>query len=79
MSARASFARRWNRDSSIDSICPVCYRAVATAHTEDELQQAELQHSCDSPADRTLRARSASRMENQNDRGRMPALSLIAQ
>ena len=31
------FTRRWNRDSSIDSICTKCYRTIASANREDEL------------------------------------------
>ncbi len=46
MPTPTAFARRWNNDGSIDSICYSCYRTVASAHTEVELQSAEQQHNC---------------------------------
>lgn len=46
MPTTSSFARRRNHDGSIDSICYKCFRTVASAHTEAELQWAEKQHDC---------------------------------
>lgn len=47
MPTPTTFARRWNSDGSIDSICYSCYRTVASARTEVELQWAEQQqHDC---------------------------------
>ena len=42
-----AFARRLNRDSSIDSICVKCYQTIATGHSDDELIACEQSHVCD--------------------------------
>jgi hypothetical protein len=47
MTTFVSFARRKNRDSSIDSICTKCYQTIASASSERELLIAEEIHSCD--------------------------------
>ena len=49
-----SFTRRWNRDSSIDSICTKCYRTIASANKEDELAIREKNHVCD-PCEQAIR------------------------
>ena len=49
------FTRRWNRDSSIDSICTKCYRTIASANREDELAIREKNHVCD-PYEQVIRA-----------------------
>jgi hypothetical protein len=41
-----AFARRWNYDSSVDSICLKCYQTVARAETEMGLAPHEENHSC---------------------------------
>jgi hypothetical protein len=46
MTSFASFARRQNRDSSIDSICTKCYQTVASAQSESELAIADQSHVC---------------------------------
>jgi hypothetical protein len=40
------FTRRWNRDSSIDSICTKCFRTIASSNSEDELSDRENKHVC---------------------------------
>ena len=40
------FTRRWNRDSSIDSICTKCFRTIASSNSEDELADRENKHVC---------------------------------
>ncbi len=47
MNAQTSFARRSNRDSSIDSICTRCYQTIASARNETDLTLPETSHSCD--------------------------------
>jgi hypothetical protein len=47
MTSFVSFARRRNRDSSLDSICTKCYQTVASARYEHELETAEKNHICD--------------------------------
>ena len=42
-----AFARRLNRDSSIDSICVKCYQTIATGNSEVELIARERTHVCD--------------------------------
>jgi hypothetical protein len=46
MEILASFARRLNRDSSLDSICIRCFQTVATARTESALVVADQDHIC---------------------------------
>lgn len=41
------FPHRRNPDGSFDSICPKCFRTVATRRHETELAQAERDHVCD--------------------------------
>ena len=55
MTNLVSFTRRWNRDSSIDSICTKCYRTIASANREDELAVRERNHICD-PYEEVIRA-----------------------
>jgi hypothetical protein len=45
--AKATFVRRANRDSTTDSICLSCYRTIARAMWESELDRAEDSHECD--------------------------------
>jgi hypothetical protein len=42
----ASFPRRRNKDGSIDSICPKCFRTIASRTAEDHLVEEEKRHSC---------------------------------
>jgi hypothetical protein len=44
------FVRRANKDSTTDSICLVCFRTIANAQWESDLDLAEERHVCD-PAD----------------------------
>ena len=46
MPTSITFARRWNSDGSIDSICSRCFRTIASAQSEIDLQAAEQRHSC---------------------------------
>ena len=46
----AEFARRVNRDGTIDSICLYCFRTVATSHDESTLLLHEARHVCDALA-----------------------------
>jgi len=48
MTTSASFARRQNQDSSIDSICTKCYQTVASSDLTSEfsLASAERNHVC---------------------------------
>jgi len=43
-----SFARKRNRDTTIDSICTRCYQTIASAHTPSDLEAYEQAHRCDS-------------------------------
>jgi hypothetical protein len=47
MTSFISFARRWNENSTIDSICTRCYQTIASGDNEDALEGAERDHSCD--------------------------------
>jgi hypothetical protein len=40
------FPHRKNADGSYDSICPFCYRTVASQPTEDDLAEDEQRHVC---------------------------------
>ncbi len=40
------FSHRQNRDGSFDSICPRCFRTVATRSTESLLARDEFRHIC---------------------------------
>ena len=53
------FTRRWNRDSSIDSICTKCFRTIASSNSEDELADRENKHVCH-PNGEFIRADAAS-------------------
>lgn len=41
-----SFARRQNRDASVDSICTRCYQTIASADNASELASLEQSHVC---------------------------------
>ena len=41
------FPHRRNPDGSYDSICVVCFATVGSSKTEDELEIAEQDHTCD--------------------------------
>jgi hypothetical protein len=41
------FARRRNKDSSIDSICTKCFQTIASLACEDDLAAHEQKHICD--------------------------------
>jgi hypothetical protein len=47
MTSFISFARRHNRDRSIDSICTRCYQTVANSEKVDDLDSVERRHVCD--------------------------------
>ena len=47
MTAFPLFARRLNKDSSIDSICTKCFQTIATLACEDDLAEPEQKHICD--------------------------------
>ncbi len=47
LSTISGFARRENRDRTMDSICRKCYATVATAYWELDLEIAEHSHVCD--------------------------------
>lgn len=47
MTSNPAFARKLNRDSSIDSICTRCFQTIATAAREGELAIHEEEHICD--------------------------------
>jgi hypothetical protein len=46
MAVLVSFAKRHNRDCSIDSICMKCYQTIASANSVSELANAEDAHVC---------------------------------
>lgn len=41
-----AFTHRFNRDSTVDSICHVCFRTVCTATREADLEAVEQRHVC---------------------------------
>jgi hypothetical protein len=43
----SEFARRQNRDGTMDSICRKCYATVRTSCWEADLETAEQMHICD--------------------------------
>jgi hypothetical protein len=47
MTTLATFARRRNQNSSIDSICTKCFLTIASACAEEELVVHEEKHVCD--------------------------------
>jgi hypothetical protein len=47
MTSFISFARRQNRDSSVDSICTKCYQTIASAENVKDLVDVEEAHQCD--------------------------------
>jgi len=46
MTNLVSFARRHNRDASVDSICTRCYQTIASADNVSELASPEQSHVC---------------------------------
>jgi len=50
-----AFARRHNRDASIDSICTRCYQTIARERNEADLASAERHHACDLNAESDAR------------------------
>jgi hypothetical protein len=42
----ANYPHKRNKDGSFNSICPVCFRTIASKMTEDELAQEEKKHVC---------------------------------
>jgi hypothetical protein len=46
MTSFVSFARRENRDTSVDSICTKCYQTIASSLMLDDLSVAEESHIC---------------------------------
>ena len=46
MTSFVSFARRENRDASVDSICTRCYQTVASSPGMNDLAVAEESHVC---------------------------------
>jgi hypothetical protein len=40
------FPHRKNDNGTFDSICPICYRTVATASEESQLKAGEREHVC---------------------------------
>jgi len=51
MTSYISFARRQNRDSSIDSICTKCYQTIANGESVKDLKIHEEAHLCDPNAE----------------------------
>ena len=47
MQGLGKFSHRVNDDGTIDSICPQCFKTVATATQESDLDPAESRHCCD--------------------------------
>lgn len=47
MTSFPPFARRRNKDSSIDSICTKCFQTIASVAYEDDLAAHEQKHICD--------------------------------
>jgi len=47
MTSFISFARRQNRDRSVDSICTRCYQTIANSQKVADLSCEELLHICD--------------------------------
>jgi hypothetical protein len=46
---RSAFHHRKNTDGTFDSICPVCFRTVASAKNESQLAELEHEHICEEP------------------------------
>jgi hypothetical protein len=46
MTSFVSFARRENRDASVDSICTKCYQTIASSLMMNDLAVAEESHVC---------------------------------
>jgi len=51
MATYPKFARRRNRDSSIDSICTQCFQTIASADREEDLALHEEKHICEPQSD----------------------------
>ncbi len=47
LARETAFARRENRDGTIDAICRTCFVTVGTSVWEAELARAEKNHACD--------------------------------
>jgi hypothetical protein len=47
MTSFVSFARRQNRDDSVDSICTKCYQTIASSPMVNDLAVVEENHVCD--------------------------------
>lgn len=41
------YAHRKNQDGTFDSICLYCFRTIASAENESDLDASEKRHSCD--------------------------------
>jgi hypothetical protein len=41
------FPHRHNRDGTVDSICPRCFRTISNRNTEAELARDEFRHICE--------------------------------
>jgi hypothetical protein len=46
LAAHYQFAHKFNRDGSVDSICPVCFETIATEGNEADLIAPEEIHRC---------------------------------
>jgi hypothetical protein len=46
MTNLVSFARRQNRNASVDSICTQCYQTIASANDANQLSSLEQSHVC---------------------------------
>ena len=42
-----TFARRYNPNGTVDSICPRCFQTIATVKDEAEFSRFEQEHVCD--------------------------------
>jgi hypothetical protein len=47
MTTFISFARRQNRDATVDSICTRCYQTIASSNNANDLAVHEATHRCD--------------------------------
>jgi hypothetical protein len=70
MTSLLAFARRHNKDSTIDSICTRCYRTIASGNSEECLAAAEESHSCDPNGEFNL--------VHQNREAKLERLDLIS-
>jgi hypothetical protein len=44
---RSTFPHRKNEDGTVDSICPMCFRTVASCVAEWQLAKSEREHICE--------------------------------